>query len=65
MYYHPLRLNFFKITLSLAVFWSILTILFSTAYADTCVDCHTSLEKLKKLAPSLPEPPKKLSEGEG
>lgn len=37
----------------------------SVALADTCADCHTSLDKLKKLAPSVAEPPKKLSEGEG
>ncbi len=37
----------------------------SVALADTCADCHTSLDKLKKLASAHPEPPKKLSEGEG
>lgn len=33
--------------------------------ADTCTECHTSLEKLKKLAPAQAETGPKLSEGEG
>lgn len=36
----------------------------STA-ADTCVDCHTNVEILKKLAPPVLETAKPLSEGEG
>lgn len=35
------------------------------ALADSCVDCHTNLKKLKELAPALPEEPKKASHGEG
>lgn len=50
---------------SVPAFGMFLLFSFSSASADTCVNCHTSIEKLKTLAPSQKEPPKKLSEGEG
>jgi len=36
-----------------------------SAAADTCIDCHTNVEILKKLAPPVLEAAKPLSEGEG
>ncbi|MFZ5998663.1 MAG: hypothetical protein ACOYW7_14430 [Nitrospirota bacterium] len=56
------RLNL--VTAAVLLFLSSLLCL-QQAKADSCADCHTNLEKLKSLAPALPEPPKKLSEGEG